>query len=150
MIDGVRVRTLTPHADDRGSLTELLRADWPEFVHFGQAIATVNLPGVIRAWHYHLKQADVIVVLSGRAVLPLYDGRAGSPTRGAVEEHIADGASPVALFVPPGVYHGYKTLGDVPALILNFPSAVYDPAAPDEERVPHDSPEIPYEWDSRP
>jgi dTDP-4-dehydrorhamnose 3,5-epimerase len=149
VIDGVRVRTLTPRVDDRGSLTELLRADWPEFVQFGQAIATVNLPGVIRAWHYHLKQTDVIVVLSGRAVLPLYDGREGSPTRGAVEEHVADGASPFALFVPPGVYHGYKTLGDVAALILNFPSEVYDPTAPDEARVPHDSPEIPYKWDSR-
>ena len=149
MIDGVRVRTLMRHVDGRGSLTELLRSDWPEFVLFGQAIATINLPGVIRAWHYHRKQTDVIVVLSGRAVLPLYDGRAGSPTRGAVEEHVADGASPFALFVPPGVYHGYKTLGDVPALILNFPSEVYDPAAPDEERVPHDSPEIPYDWDSR-
>jgi dTDP-4-dehydrorhamnose 3,5-epimerase len=146
MIDGVRVRHLEPHVDERGSLTELLRSDWPEFSRFGQAIATVNLPGVIRAWHVHRRQMDVIVVVSGVVVLPLYDGRPGSPTQGAIEEHMADGSSPFALFVPPGVYHGYKTLGDTPALILNFPSEVYDPAAPDEERVPHDSPDIPYEW----
>lgn len=149
MIDGVRVRRLVRHADERGSLTELLRSDWPEFVRFGQAIVTVNLPGVIRAWHWHDRQTDVIVVIEGSAVLPLYDGRAGSPTRGAVEEHVADGEHLFALFVPPGVYHGYKTLGTRPAVIVNFPSETYDPAGPDEHRVPHDAPGIPYDWGAR-
>ena len=45
MIEGVRVRSLPRHADDRGSLTEVLRKDWPEFTQFGQAIVTVNRPG---------------------------------------------------------------------------------------------------------
>jgi dTDP-4-dehydrorhamnose 3,5-epimerase len=40
VIEGVRVRALERHADDRGSLTELLRSDWPEFTRFGQAIVT--------------------------------------------------------------------------------------------------------------
>jgi dTDP-4-dehydrorhamnose 3,5-epimerase len=146
VIEGVRIRRLEPHVDGRGSLTELLRSDWPEFERFGQALLTVNRPGVIRGWHWHRHQADVIVVISGRALLPLYDGRPGSPTYGALEERIGDGAEPFALFVPPGVYHGYKTIGSDPALIVNFPSRVYDPAAPDEERVPHDDPAIGYDW----
>lgn len=108
---------------------------------------TVNAPGVIRAWHRHRRQTDAIVVVRGRALLPLYDGREASATYGVIEEHVADGAAPFALFVPPGVYHGYKTLGDEPALILNFPDELYDPAAPDEERVPHDTPHIAYDWD---
>ena len=148
-IEGVGVHRLEPHVDARGSLTELLRADWPGFTRFGQAILTVNLPGVIRGWHWHRRQADVIVVISGRALLPLYDARQGSPTLGSLDEHIGDGEEPFALFVPPGVYHGYKTLGTVPALILNFPDQLYDPAAPDEERIPHDSPDVPYDWGSR-
>ncbi len=148
-IDGVRLRKLVAHSDDRGSLTEVLRSDWPEFERFGQAIVTVNLPGVVRGWHWHRHQADVVVVISGVVVLPLYDGREGSPTRGRVEEHVSDEKRRFALFVPPGVYHGYKTLGAEPALILNFPSLTYDAVRPDEERVPFDDPAIPYDWNKR-
>lgn len=148
MIDGVVVHSLVRRADARGSLIEVLRSDWPGFTRFGQAIFTVNFPGVIRAWHWHRRQTDVIVVIRGRAVLPLYDGRPGSRTAGATEEHVGDGDNPFALFVPPGVYHGYKTLGNEPALILNFPSELYDPAHPDEERVPHDDVTIGYDWDA--
>lgn len=147
MIEGVRVRRLEPHVDERGSLTELLRSDWPEFEGFGQALVTLNRPGVIRGWHAHRRQTDVIVVISGRALVALYDAREASPTRGALEDHVVDGAGPIAIFVPPGVYHGYRTIGDGPALIVNFPTEVYDQRDPDELRIPHDSPEIGYDWE---
>lgn len=144
MIQGVRLRPLVRHEDERGSLVELLRSDWPEFTRFGQAIITVNLPGVIRAWHWHTRQTDYAVVVSGTAKLPLYDGREGSPTRGDVEEYVLGDGNFAGLLIPPGVYHGYKTLGDRPALIVNFPDRVYDPA--DEHRIPFDTTEIPYRW----
>lgn len=130
-------------------MTEVLRADWPEFVRFGQAIVTVNEPDVIRGWHWHERQTDVIVVARGQVLLPLYDGREGSATRGAIWHRVAEGLS-FALFVPPGVYHGYKTIGPEPAVVLNFPSEVYDAARPDEYRVPHDDPAIGFDWDSPP
>lgn len=144
MIEGVRLRPLVRHEDERGSLAELLRSDWPEFTRFGQAIVTVNLPGVIRAWHWHTHQTDYAVVLSGTAKLPLYDAREGSPTRGTVEEHVLGDGNFAALLIPPGVYHGYKTISAIPAVIVNFPDRVYDPS--DEHRIPHDAPGIPYRW----
>jgi dTDP-4-dehydrorhamnose 3,5-epimerase len=148
VIEGVRVRPLVRHSDERGSLTELLRSDWPEFTRFGQAIFTVNQPGVIRGWHWHDRQTDLIVVMEGRAKVPLYDGRRGSPTFGQVEEHVCGGADLKAIFVPPGVWHGYKTVSAEPAIIVNFPDQVYDPAQPDEHRVPHDAPDVPYHWNA--
>lgn len=148
MIEGVRVRQLARHGDARGSLTELLRSDWAEFSRFGQAIFTVNQPGVIRGWHWHRRQTDVIVVVAGAALVPLYDGRAASPTHRQLEEHVLDEQNFVAVFVPPGVYHGYRTISEAPALILNFPDALYDAARPDEERVPHDDPAIGYRWEA--
>lgn len=147
MIAGVRVRPLIRNADARGSLTELLRSDWPEFSRFGQAILTVNQPGVIRGWHWHRRQTDMIVVVAGAALVPLYDGRTGSPTHGELTEHVLDEENFAAVFVPPGVYHGYRTIGNSPALILNIPDALYDPAHPDEERLPHDDPAIGYRWE---
>ena len=148
MIEGVRVRSLKRHVDERGSLTELLRSDWPEFTRFGQAIVTVNQPGVIRGWHWHDRQTDMIVVIEGRAVVPLYDGRPGSATNGQVEAYACGADDLKAIFVPPGVWHGYKTVSSEPAIILNFPDQVYDPAQPDEHRAPHDTPGVPYNWDS--
>lgn len=149
MIDGVRIRPVTRHVDERGSLTELLRSDWPEFRGFGQATVTVNYPGVIRAWHWHTRQTDLFVVVAGVVKLPLYDARHDSPTYGEVNEFFLGEDNFIALVVPPGVYHGYKTVGTKPALILNFPDRVYDREHPDEHRIPHDSPEVPYRWELR-
>jgi dTDP-4-dehydrorhamnose 3,5-epimerase len=146
VIEGVSVHPLVSHVDARGSLTELLRSDWPEFVGFGQALLTVNLPGVIRAWHWHARQTDAIIVVSGEVKVGLYDARDGSTTGGTVEEHVATGSDPVVIFVPPGVWHGYKTIGPVPAMILNCPDRVYDHADPDEGRAAHDAKEVPYIW----
>ena len=145
-IDGVVVRPLVQHVDARGSLTEILRCDWSEYERFGQAVVTVNLPGVIRGWHRHGRQTDRIVVLQGSANVPLYDGRPASPTYRALEEHKLGPDAFALISVPPGVYHGYRTTSQIPAIILNFPTELYDPASPDEERIPYDTPTIPYQW----
>lgn len=146
-IDGIAVRKLIRHHDDRGSLTELLRSDWPEFRRFGQAILTYNRPGVVRAWHWHERQTDTIIVVSGEVMVGLYDARDRSPTKGRAQgHHVAEDL--VAIFVPPGVWHGYKTTGREPALIVNCPDHLYDSAHPDEGRAPHDAPFVPFDWDT--
>jgi dTDP-4-dehydrorhamnose 3,5-epimerase len=53
------------------------------------------------------------------------------------------------LRIPIGVYHGYKTTGVEPSLLLNFPTELYDRQAPDEYRMPYNSLDIPYNWDLR-
>lgn len=141
------VRRLVRHVDDRGSLTELLRSDWPEFRRFGQAILTVNLPGVVRAWHWHERQTDTIIVVNGNVRVGLYDARRASATRGRAESHNLDGKDLYAIFVPPGVWHGYKTIGRETALIVNCPDQLYDPEHLDEGRAPHDSSDVPFDWD---
>lgn len=147
MIEGVAVRELRPNIDDRGYLMEVLRSDWQDvFQRFGQAYVSLNYPGVIRAWHYHRKQWDVFVCVMGMIKVPLYDAREGSPTRGRIDEFVMGEQRPLAILIPPGVYHGYQTIGDRPSLLLNFPTELYDRNEPDELRAPYDSPEIPYSW----
>lgn len=148
MIEGVTVRELKKNVDDRGYLMEVLRNDWPDvFKGFGQAYVSLNYPGVIRAWHYHKKQWDIFVCLAGMIKAPLFDGRDVSPTRGRVDELVMGDDRPLALLIPPGVYHGYQTIGTRESLLLNFPTELYD--GTDEFRVPFDSPEIPYTWEVR-
>jgi len=151
MIHGVRVRDLKKNVDDRGYLMELLRADWSDiFQKFGQAYVSMNHPGVIRAWHFHKRQHDIFICLAGTIKVPLYDGREGSATKGQIDEFVMGDDRQIALLIPPGVYHGYLTLGVRPSLLVNFPTELYDPASPDEQRLPYDSPEIPYSWAVRP
>lgn len=147
MIEGVHVRELRKNVDDRGYLMEVLRSDWGDvFTRFGQAYVSLNYPGVVRGWHYHRKQFDVFVCVSGMIKVPLYDAREESPSRGRIVEFVIGEDRPAAILIPPGVYHGYMTLGTRPSLLLNLPSELYDASAPDEQRAPYDSPDIPYDW----
>ena len=145
MIEGVQIKQLTKHADERGYLMELLRSDDPIFTKFGQAYVSMNYPGVVRAWHYHQKQDDFFVVVRGMIKVGLYDAREGSPTRGEVNEIYLGENNSVVLRIPVGVMHGYKTVGTEPSLLINFPSEVYD--AKDEYRLPWDTDQIPFNWD---
>ena len=51
------------------------------------------------------------------------------------------------LLIPTGVYHGYKTIGTQPSLLLNFPTNLYNYKEPDEYRVAWDDPFIPFSWE---
>lgn len=147
MIEGVKIKKLEGHADERGCLTEILRSDEDIFKRFGQLYVSLNYPGVIRAWHYHKKQDDFWAVVKGMVKAVLYDPREGSPTRGEVQEVFLGEQNPILLCIPVGVIHGYKTIGAKPSLLLNLPTEPYDANEPDEYRLPYDTEEIPYDWD---
>lgn len=146
MIDGVKVKQLRVIPDERGRLMEILRADDPEFVKFGQVYMTTVRPGVVKAWHYHKKQTDSMTVVSGLAKIVLYDARDGSPTHGEVNEFFAGEHNPILVQIPNGVYHGMKGAGDREAIVINTVTEPYNREKPDEFRVdPHDN-DIPYDW----
>jgi dTDP-4-dehydrorhamnose 3,5-epimerase len=147
MIEGIVVKQLKRHADERGYLMEMLREDWEEFGGFAQTYISMNYPGVIRAWHYHKLQDDYWVVPKGMVKAVVYDARKNSPTYGEVNEFFMGDNNPILLKIPVGTMHGYKTVGTEPSLLVNFPTKLYNRAEPDEYREPYDSPDIPYDWD---
>ena len=147
MIDGVRIKKLEGHADERGCLTEILRSDDDIFERFGQLYVALNYPGLIRAWHYHKKQDDLWAVVRGMIKAVLYDPRESSPTKGELNEFFMGEQDMFLLRIPAGVIHGYKTIGVEPALLINIPTEPYSAAEPDEYRLPFNTPEIPYDWE---
>jgi len=149
VIPGVEVKPLVRHADDRGYLAELLRADEPIFSGFGQANVTLTYPGVVKAWHYHRLQDDLWACVSGMIRVGLYDLRESSPTFKETAELTLGDYSPQLVKIPVGVAHGYKVLSPNPAILIYFVTKPYDRAQPDEYRLPWDSPEIPFDWDTR-
>lgn len=146
MIEGVVVKPLVVHADDRGLLMEVVREGEAVFHEIKQTTFTVTYPGVIKAFHWHRRQWDVWFFASGMVQTVLHDLREGSPTRGRTEVVYAGEHRPLVLAIPPGVAHGYRVLGSQPAALFYHTTEAYDPAAPDEERIPFDDPRIGFDW----
>ena len=144
MIDGVRVVDLVTHEDDRGYLTEVARhaadATPHGVVHqFGQVYLVGDpVRGTIRAYHKHAELWDWFFISHGGAKFVLKDDRKDSPTFGEMMTTVASARKPRLLVVPPGVFHGWMSLEDDTQLV-SIASHTYNPANPDEVRIPPDS-----------
>lgn len=146
---GVEVKNLKVIPDERGRLMEILRRDDPIFCGFGQVYLTTAWPGVVKAWHRHRLQTDHFCVVRGMIKLVLYDGRVNSPTFQCLEEHFIGDHRPQLIQIPAGVYHGFKNVSDVEALVINCVTEPYNLETPDEERLPPHDGTIPYDWTRR-
>jgi dTDP-4-dehydrorhamnose 3,5-epimerase len=149
MIDGVVLKDLVTHSDDRGFFRELIRVTDGFFGEgFGQWSHSMMYTDVVKAWHIHRVQVDWWYVALGVLKVGLHDTRKESPTHGeTMEFRIGEHQAARVLRIPPGVAHGCKCLSG-PAHLFYITSNVYDPA--DEGRIPHDDPSIGYDWTSGP
>lgn len=99
--------------------------------------------GVLRGMHFHRRQADYWCVLEGRALVALYDLRAGSPTQGeaaSIEIDVAEGYR--GIYVPPGVAHGFFARSDMALQYLV--DRYFD--GTDEFGFTWDDPALPVTW----
>jgi len=146
LIEGVVTQQLRLIADERGWLMEVFRSDWETFRKFGQSYVTAAYPQVVKAWHMHKKQTDNMACIKGMVKLVLYDGRKNSKTEGEINEFIVGEKNPTLVKVPPKVWHGFKTISEETALVMNVPTNLYNYEKPDEHRLPPNTTKIPYNW----
>lgn len=149
MIDGVEIKKLTTHSDERGYFREIIRFSDEIFEEgFGQFSHSLMYPGVAKAWHIHKTQVDWWYVPVGNLRLAMKDLRADSPTHGELQEIFMGENFPATVVkIPPGVAHGCKVLGEVTHLFY-LTSSAYDPE--EEGRIAHDDPKIGYDWTKGP
>lgn len=152
MINGVEARELQVNTDERGHLVEVFRDDWEEYDPLPRmSYYSLSYPGVIRAWHRHLHgQVDHFVCPSGRVKVGIYDDREGSPTNGETDQFVIGEHNQQVIRIPGDCWHGFKVVGNEQAILLNFPTNLYDYDDPDEERLPPHTSEIPFDWDEQP
>ena len=145
MIQGVVVKELVTHVDDRGFFRELIRVTDDFFEEgFGQLSHALVHAGVAKAWHIHKIQIDWWYVATGTLRVGLHDTRPDSPSyRETMELLLGENLPGRVLRVPPGVAHGFRCIAG-PAHMFYVTSKVYDPE--DEGRIPHDDPTIGYDW----
>ena len=161
-LPGVKTYDIVLHPDERGFFSEALRADWRELLgedNMAQANISYSYPGIIRAWHRHVRgQVDYFLVLQGALKICAYDDRNDSPAmKGKLIEIVASSRKPQLVRVPGIYWHGMKTVSTKPSLTIYFATRLYDYENPDEERRSWNDPTIvdpktgkPFDWDRPP
>lgn len=147
LIDGVHVKELIRHKDERGFFEEIIRRSDDFFLEgFGQLSHSFMYQRVIKAWHIHKSQIDWWYVARGTLWVALCDMREGSPTYHKINEFVLgeDGEQGV-LKIPGGVAHGCKVLSKTSELFY-ITSSAYD--TNQEGRIDHDDGTIGYDWRS--
>lgn len=131
------------HGDARGVFVETYRREWiPGAREMIQANRSTKQAGALVGLHYHLHQADYWYVPIGTIRVVLHDLRAGGPTDGATAWFDISGDDHRAVFIPPGVAHGFAALSD--AVLTYLVDGYYNPA--DELGVAWDDPAIAADW----
>jgi len=145
MIEGVIIKNLVTHTDERGFFREIFRFT-NEFknITIGQISHSLVYERVIKGWHGHNQQSQWNYVVTGEIKVVLSDNRKESKTFGKIMEFIiGEGDGSKAYFFPPGVLHGYKCIIG-PMNIIYVTSGCYDLS--DEVRIPLEDFCINYNW----
>jgi dTDP-4-dehydrorhamnose 3,5-epimerase len=144
-IDGVKIIDLRLFVDDGGSFNELIRVNahgeiaGVDGFRVAQSSYSEVVPGAIKAWHLHRQQADLwFVPPSQRLLVGLLDTRTASATRDGTMRFVMGGGKTQLVYIPAGIAHGAANLWSATAAILYFVDRQFDPAAPDEWRLPWD------------
>jgi len=149
LIEGVEIKPYSLWPDDRGYFLEVARLGQGLVGQFPaettQVSAAFNYPGIIKAFHFHRFQTDYWVPAAGLLQVALVDLRRGSRTYRAKNTLYVGSLRPWQLFIPPGVAHGYKVIGEQPSMLVYITNRNYDPK--DEGRIAHNDTAIAYDWE---
>lgn len=154
LIEDVIMYPLKVNRDKRGVLVETLKTNWDRIYNqkrpFAQNYYSMTNSGTARdndQWHIHKLQEDRFIVVSGDIVVAMYDLRSQKKTFRLLNlfkmgQGNGDNGQ-YLLLIPKNVLHGFCVLGKSPAILLNFPTRLYDPN--DEGRIPHSEAGVKFE-----
>ena len=150
LIEGVVIQSATTHIDDRGTLCEIIGPHRPP--HPAPLVYVYQFtirPGKIKGWHIHHLHDDRIFISQGQARVVLYDTRPESATFGMVNEIYRSDLDRNVMVIPAYVFHAHQNVGVPDALFISMPTRAYQHADPDVYRLPIDTDQIPYKFDTR-
>lgn len=143
MIAGVNKVALRRIPDERGTVHQMLKSTDAHFLGFGEIYFTTVYQGVVKGWHRHREMSLQYAVPVGRIKLVLFDERAGSATKGELEEHFLGPDDYSLVQIPPGVWNGFKGMTRM-ALLANCCTHPHDMSRSD--RLDPFENHIPYDW----
>ena len=146
--------------DSGGILVETLRKDWKDIYGSGREFFmqyySVTDSGIARdesVWHLHpTYQEDRFLVVKGEVVTAIADQRDNSSTKGLINLfYMKAKEDPYIVLVPYNTLHGFLVVSKEPAILLNFPTGLYNPK--EEGRILHAQAKVmmpddsPFSWD---
>lgn len=148
IIKDILMYSLKVNRDESGILVETLRKDWKDIYgqnrEFAMQYFSVTDSGIARdeaLWHYHPRQEDRFLVAQGEIVVAVADNRQNSETFGLLNLfHMKADMDPYILLIPKGTLHGFLVVSSAPAILLNFPTLLYNPS--EEHRLPYQKAQI--------
>ena len=147
LVEGVAIRDIPTHGDERGTLFEVYDARWNWHpAPLVSAHCFTIRPGFVKGWVLHETHDDRSIVMAGEVLLALFDPRPDSSTYGMVCEIFLSGERRQLVTTPKNVWHAAQNIGGADAMVLDFPSLPYDHERPDKHRLPIDTPLIPYSF----
>ena len=150
LIHGVLIRPAVTQTDERGTLCEILNPQWgfhPEPITYVYQF-TIR-PGMTKGWHVHYLHDDRIFHSQGTVKVVLYDDRPESPTYRMLNEIYRSEHERGIMVIPAHVFHAHQNIGAGDALMISMPTRLYDHADPDVYRLPLDTDQIPYRFETR-
>lgn len=136
LVNDVTLYPLKINKDSSGVLVETLRSDWEGIYgpnrEFAMQYYSITDSGVARdenVWHYHPRiQEDRFLVVQGSIVAAIVDNRKESNTYGMLNLFYMEADhNPYILLIPKKTLHGFLVVSKMPAILLNFPTNLYNP-----------------------
>ncbi len=161
LIKDVIMHPLRINKDESGVLVETLRTDWPDIYgndrKFAMQYYSSTPSGIARdekVWHYHPSvQEDRFLVIQGTIIVAVADQRANSVTKGLLNLfYMKSDENPYILLIPKETLHGFLVISKEPAILLNFPTTLYNPK--EEGRITYEEAQVMlpdgslFSWDS--
>lgn len=140
--EGVTLRPLKMHVDDRGIFAEVHRRTWDTDFELKQWNVAYSEAQVLRGVHVHIKHFDCLCLVQGKALFALKDLRSNAPTKDMIAYVEMDGSALQCLIIPPGVAHGFYF--HEPSMLMHGVSEYWDDA--DELGCHFADPDLGFSW----
>jgi len=150
LIKDVLLYPLKINQDESGGiLVETLRKDWKDIYgenrEFSMQYYSVTDSGIARdekVWHLHpTYQEDRFLVARGEIVVAVADKRENSPTKDIINLfYMKAYEDPYILLIPKDTLHGFLVVSKEPAILLNFPTGLYNQQ--EEDRISYETAQV--------
>ena len=120
MIKGVKIGKLKTFSDEKGKVMHMIKSTDDIFQKFGEIYFSEVLPGKVKAWNRRKKATRNYAVVEGKIKLVLYD-------ENEKQEFILGEDNYNLITIPPGIWSGFKSLGNKKAIIADLTDIPYDP-----------------------
>jgi dTDP-4-dehydrorhamnose 3,5-epimerase len=112
-----------------GDVLHGMKCSDPGYVDFGEAYFSMVEAGGIKAWKRHLCMTLNLIVPIGTVLFAFMDDK------GLIREELAGDERYIRLTLPPGIWFGFKSVGNKESLVLNIANIPHDPGEVERRSV---------------